>query len=775
MQQFKIYLTLFFLLFSFGGAFAQTPLQTVRGKVIDATTQKGLSEANVSLIGTTYQTATDTTGAFRFEEVPPGRYVLVASFIGFETYTQPGLLVESGKEVVIEIKLEATPSPLEEVVITGNRSSLALSQPLSRRTITIEETLRYPATFFDPARLAGSFAGVAAANDQANGISVRGNSPNSMSWWLEGVQIVNPNHTSNAGTFNDRVTQNGGGVNILSAQLLGNTNFHTGVFPVSFGNAIGGVLDMRLREGNNENLEFTGQAGLIGLDFAVEGPFSKDSDASYLVNYRYSTIGLLSSLGVPLGDEEINFQDLSFHLSFPLKNGAKLRVFGLGGMSENIFEAERDTSAWEFEKDRKDINFDSRMGALGAVLTVPIRNGIWNTTLAGSALESSRTAVTLDNNFEPRVATTDNDQLFQSRLSLHTRLQQRLSSRFRLDAGIIATNETGEIQTFADDPFIDIDDRINSWLIQPYVDLTWFMTNKFRVEAGWHSLYSSLSEELSLGPRLALRYELNGHQNISLSVGRYSQQQAYQLLLSNDVVNLGFTNSTQVVAGYRTGLGKWGVLDMEGFYQRLTDVPISATPNSFSALNYVSGIPADILINEGEGENYGLEMTWSKALRDDYFFLVNGTLYESRYIGSDDVWRSTRYNGNFIVNLTGGREKQWKRSDGRLYSLGTHARVAYLGGFRDSPIDRSASADFNRTIYQDDLAFTLQQDNYFRIDFRIYYKRNKANFSSTLALDIQNLTNQANVAFSYFDTEKQDIVIQEQLGIIPVLSYKIEF
>ncbi|MCB0583823.1 MAG: TonB-dependent receptor, partial [Phaeodactylibacter sp.] len=111
----------------------------------------------------------------------------------------------------------------------------------------VEETRRFPATFYDPARLSTAFAGVVNDNDQANGLVVRGNSPNSLIWRLEGLDIVNPNHTSNAGTFSDRPTRNGGGVNILSAQMLGTSHFYTGAFPASYGNALSGVLDMRLR------------------------------------------------------------------------------------------------------------------------------------------------------------------------------------------------------------------------------------------------------------------------------------------------------------------------------------------------------------------------------------------------------------------------------------------------------------------------------------------------------------------------------------------------
>ena len=66
-------------------------------------------------------------------------------------------------------------------------------------------------------------------------------------------------------------------------------------------------MDMNLRKGNSSESEWTAQAGLIGIDIANEGPISDNSDASYLINYRYSTLGLLSAMGVDLGDERIGF------------------------------------------------------------------------------------------------------------------------------------------------------------------------------------------------------------------------------------------------------------------------------------------------------------------------------------------------------------------------------------------------------------------------------------------------------------------------------------
>ncbi|MDB4443674.1 carboxypeptidase-like regulatory domain-containing protein, partial [Saprospiraceae bacterium] len=280
--------------------------QTIRGYVYDGYTHNPLQGASVSLVKTQIGTTTDLEGTYRLDEVPVGRYSLQISFVGYETLTIAEILLESGKELVLEIALKESSSSLTEVVVKSTTPNLRDKILPSAEVLSIEETLRLPATFYDPARLVLSYAGVATNNDQANHMIIRGNSPNNMSWRLEGVEIVNPNHTSNAGTSSDRPSRNGGGVNMLSAQLLGNSTFMRGAFSAQYGNALSGIMDMNFRKGNNEKHEFTGQIGVIGIDLAAEGPLFKKNGATYLINYRYSTLGLLGSAGVDLGDEAIN-------------------------------------------------------------------------------------------------------------------------------------------------------------------------------------------------------------------------------------------------------------------------------------------------------------------------------------------------------------------------------------------------------------------------------------------------------------------------------------
>ena len=270
----KKYFSIFtFLLLSFT-SHAQTLTQTIRGTVVDKVSKTTLPGASIMLVNSNplIGTTTDPDGNFKLNLIPIGTHALHISFVGYKEITIPNIIVNSGKEVVLTIPIEEDVTQLDEIIV---RPDLEKNKPIndmatvSTRTFSVEETRKFAAAVNDPARAAVSFAGVVSADDGSNSISIRGNSPFGLLWRMEGVDIPNPNHFADIGS-------SGGGISILSSQLLANSDFSTGAFPAEYGNALAGVFDLNLRKGNNEKREYTVQAGFLGVDIAAEGPFSKN-------------------------------------------------------------------------------------------------------------------------------------------------------------------------------------------------------------------------------------------------------------------------------------------------------------------------------------------------------------------------------------------------------------------------------------------------------------------------------------------------------------------
>lgn len=774
----------FLFLLTAGFCHAQTLTSTLRGNVRDIDTQKPLPGAAIQLVESEKGTTANATGDFRFDQLTTGRYLLRVSYMGYETVEVPELLLESGKEKVVEVRLTQAGRQLDAAIVRSTRP-IAFN---SIQTITPEQTLRYAATYLDPARVATSFPGVATSNDQANGLVIRGNSPNGMQWRLEGVEIVNPNHTSNAGTFSDRATQTGGGVNILSTQLLSDSYFLNGAFPAEYGNALSGVLDMRLRKGNNEKTEFTAQAGLIGFDVAAEGPFSKNSKASYLVNYRYSFTGLLDALGVSFGGESISYQDLSFNIYLPTKKAGDFTLYGMGGMSQNTFKASLDTSEWVFQKDGFDIDFKSKMGALGITHTLQVgAKTSLKSVLVASALENSRSGYQHSLSNTSNRYLTEQDASTKTRVSFTTSLSHRLNARHLLKGGTFLTFQADSVKSITRD---DVSEgKIQGLIIQPYLTWQWQPAPRLTADLGLHYLHYTYNNTESLESRAALRYQASPRTSFSLSYGLHSQLQQPPVYLSViDVVRgadeqpnrrLGPTKAHHFVAGYQQAFGSSANLKVEAYLQNIFNVPIfTADPTlaerplpTFSTLNQVEGFVHLPLHNAGTGRNYGVEASFQKYLTNDFYLLVSGSLYNSTYVAGDGVRRNTRYNGNHTFSMTAGREL--KTQENGIWGL--NARILWMGGFRDSPINVEASREEGKTVYALQEAFTLKMKDYFRPDLRIYWKKNHPKYSRTLALDIQNVSGTQNEAFSYYDILQRQLVKQYQLGLIPILSYRWEF
>ncbi len=776
---------------------AQTLTQTLRGTVTDAVTAHPLPGATVVLLNTTppLGTSTDSAGDFILGNVPVGRYQLQVSYLGYEVLTLAEIQLSSGRQTVQDVQLRERSESLGEVVVQAQGRGAVLPHPVSVRTITVEEQFRFPATFYDPARLASSYPGVATQDDQANHISIRGNSPNAVRWRLEGVDIVNPNHTANAGNFSDRPSSAGGGVNILSAQVLGTSSFLTGAFPAGYGNVLGGVLDMRFREGNDCRQQYVAQAGLIGLEVAVEGPLGAEGGRSkvegglstlhplpsYLINYRYSFTGLLGVVGIDFGGEEIAFQDVSFHLNFPTKNAGEFGLFGLGGKSKNIFRSPLDSAKITEDKERFDIDFHSQMGAIGLTHVLPIgKKTVLRSVAAISALEHQRTADLVA--FTPEKMRWDEDDISESKLAFSSIFSKKINARQQLRAGLQATLEGSTFRTLYTDNFgaSELAGELDGWLLQPFAEWVFRLSPNLEWTMGLRLSHFTFAPNVTpLEPRTSLSFSPNERQRFSLAYGLHSQAhlpQVYAVADASVKHGLGLLRSHHAVAAWRQTF-KSLVLTTEIYYQHLFDVPVSALPaDNFSVVNLAGydGLRGQQLTTGGTARNYGLDVSLQRFFTGGSYGLASGSVYRSLYTAADGKERPTRWDGRYLVSLTSGREKV-KEKNGRIRTWGANSRIVWLGGFFDRQVAVAASEAAGRTVFLPGNTYSERLGSYFRFDLRLYLRWERPGRSSLLSLDIQNLFNEENDAYRFYDSVQQRSMVRKQLGLIPVLSWRGEF
>ncbi|WP_428657883.1 TonB-dependent receptor [Runella sp.] len=777
----------FLFLFCVYSTHAQTLTQTIRGVILDKNIQTPIVGATVILVGSApiKGTITDAEGSFQLTQVPIGRQTIKITSMGYKEMLMSNVVVNAGKELILNAGLEEDITQLSEITV---KPTLEKDKPLnematvSARTFSVEETQRYAAAINDPARMATAYAGVIAADDGGNNIVIRGNAPNGLLWRMEGIDIPNPNHFSSLGAA-------GGGVSILSAQVLTNSDFMTGAFPAEYGNALSGVFDLKLRKGNNQKREYTIQAGLLGLDVAAEGPFSKNYKGSYLINYRYSTLELLTKLGLPLGDFAQRFQDISYNISLPTNKLGKFTLFGFGGLSNSIGESKADSTLWKTNGDKRfEENFKSNTGAWGATHAINLnKKAFLKTVILYSVYQNGfhQQRYTNEYTLEPRY----DESYMLRKLAVSSTFNYKFNPQLALRAGAIWSHQSYDLFREAWNSDLKKMERVlasngQTGTLQAFAQFNYKLSEKLTANLGVHTLALLLNNSRSVEPRGSIKWDLASGQSLAFGYGIHSQMHPLSFylysnkLLDADInypnINIGFTKAQHFVLSYDRLLNEHTRLKIETYYQSLYNVPVSADKrNAFSLLNATDGFVERRLANNGKGRNYGIELTLERFLHNNFYYMLSGSLFKSEYMGSDELWRSTRFDGGAAGNFLIGKE--WLTGRNKNNVLGVNLKTTYVGGFRATPIDLAASHQKGETVTIDSQTNSQTLAAYFRSDIRVSWKRNRSGFTSTLSLDIQNVTNRENMYGHYYDSNLDAIRTAYQLPLVPVLNYRIEF
>lgn len=767
---------------------AQTIYQTVRGTVVDKISQTPIPGAVIQVMNmdSAMVATTDGNGKFSFDKVPVGKQSLNITYMGYKPSALQNLSVNSGKELVLNINLEEDVKQMNEVEVTAKvekNKPLNEMSTVSTRAFSVEETQKFAAAANDPGRMALAFAGVISGPDGNNMISIRGNSPNGLLWRMEGVEIPNPNHFSNVGT-------SGGGISILSAQLLNNSDFSTGAFAAEYGNALSGVFDLKLRKGNNQKREYTFQLGVLGADIAAEGPFKKGYDGSYLINYRYSTLSVLGKIGVPLGDAITNFQDLSFNIYLPTKKVGAFSMFGFGGISDQTSYAKKDSLKWEEDEWlRYNSKFYANTGAIGLTNTKLFSNQSYlKTALVFSGTQNGDIEKKLGKDYT--TLTKEYEQNFiQSKVTLSSVYTQKINAKSNVRTGFILNQLGYDLSQRDMGDSTVLMERINvkgsTQTAQAFFQWNYKLRPKLTSNVGLHYFQLLLNNANSVEPRASLKYELTQKNVLTMGYGLHSQLQpigVYFAKKQNDDnsfstpnKNLELSKAHHIVLGYDRIINDFSHIKTEVYYQHLFNVPISTDKTStYSMLNATDGYNTDPLVNKGLGRNMGLELTYERFLHKNLYYILSTSLYDSKYKAANDVWYNTRFNTNYAVTFTAGKE--WTLSEKRKSRIiGFNIKSIYVGGYRYTPIDLPASVAAGQTKFETKKTFENKNPDYYRLDIRISVKRNYKKVTSTLALDIQNTTNRKNVGGQYFDMKTGSVKYWYQTPLLPLLSYRLEF
>ncbi len=789
--------------------------QTVRGVILDEDSKTPLFGAAVIVLNTDPMigVATDDQGRFRLEAVPVGRIELKLSYLGYEEKTISNIVINSGKEVVLNLSMRESVFSLNQVTVRPDvEKGKALNEMslIGVRSISPEESNRYAGPFNDPSRIASNYSGVAATQDGSNDIIVRGNSPKYLQWRLEGVQITNPNH------FNDQNGVSAGGISALNNSLLATSDFYTGAFSPEYGDVLSGIYDVKLRAGNNEQFEGSFGLGLLGTDLTFEGPFKKGYGGSYLVNYRYSTVALIKDLGLVDVDGVPKFQDATFKIQLPTKSMGTFSIFGLAGLSGSLLEDVQTIDEWTAGDSprqpnvvEQDYETQSHLVNVGLNHTLILNEKSYlKTTLAVSrdgisddVFESNLINIYDDSGAILRDSITNKQQKYKARLKQTTyrgaiSYHNKINAKNKIQVGTKYNlfdydNEQNLLQNDLVSRVTLLDFEENISTVRNFIAWKHRFNKDISMVAGVHNMNVLFNRKSTIETRVAFNWRASKRSSFSAGYSQHStmesvhnyfakvEQEDGSIIEPNR--DLDLLKARHYLLSYERRFSKNLSAKVELYYQDLYNLPVENNDTSFYAtINEGLDYRYVDLVNEGTGENYGVEFTLERFFASNYYFLVNASLYNSTYKSLEGVERNTQYNGNYLVNVLCGKEfVNLGKKDNQV--LGLNARMFFGGGKRYIPLLRNADGELavdpaNNNYWDYEKAYEDKIEDVYHLTISTSYKWNKPKATYELWFNLDNITdNQGRLSEYYDENEPNSIGYVTQFGFFPNLMLRVYF
>jgi outer membrane receptor protein involved in Fe transport len=484
------------------------------------------------------------------------------------------------------------------------------------------------------------------------------------------------------------------------------------------------------------------------------------------------------------------WQDLSFKVFLPTKNMGRFSVWGLGGISEAGEYAVKDTSEWNYRDDAFEDNEKHTIGIAGITHNYLFNDSkTYIKTVASYSYTMNNVMEDSLNSEYDRTLLKQEDFIYNTFI-INSYVNHKFNARNVLRIGAAYQDKSYNLhvldlneETHLQETKIKSDGRTG--MAESFVQWQYRINDKIDLNTGLHYTYLALNDDFAVEPRMGLKWKINCKNTLNLGAGLHSRVEAISIYLAEQTLedgtviypntDLRLTKAAHFVLGYSWNFAPDFMLKTEVYYQYLYDVPVvpGDTTHVKSTLNFSSGFTNENLVNDGTGRNYGVELTLEKFFSHDWYMLTTASFFESKYTMPDGIERNTFFNSKYIFNVVGGKE--FKVGSEKQNIIGLNLRTIWRGGYRTVPVDLEASQQQHAEVRIFDEAFESKVPDYFRVDLGVSYRKNKPDWVWVLSLDIQNLTNRANIWDEEFNPEMNAMERTYMVGLVPVLNYRIEF
>ena len=831
MKFFKGFLLVSILLVSNSNLFSQQ--NYINGEVTDAKTKEPLMGATVVVNELKGVGATSGQNGKFLIRVTAGSYSITVSSIGYQTVVKTDVIVTSGSEAHVLIKMEETSIELRQVVVKADYFDKATKDNnLSTVVLGAEEIRRSPGSAQDFQRILQGMAGVSFSNDQTNELLVRGGSPNENLTVFDNMEIHSTNHYPNE--YNS-----GGPINMINVDLIEDIQFSTGGFISKYGDKLSSVMNITSREGTRNNL-LNGNFNLsmAGYGAVMEGRIN-GGQGSWIVSARKSFLDLITgAIGLTAVPRYYDFQ---FKAAYDLSRIHKLTWSGIYGNDKILIDGEPESTdlsmAWKSDSiglQRADVK--QSQYATGLTLKSLWNNSIYSVmTLYYNNYHNDINAL---ENFTERfyngAGKLSSSRILAKRLLFsdnHDNGQAFFKGEFVWNlskfqeinfGGSMGTgNFRQNLYVTGDSARFFVNGQWSNPVIQkpasPTFDILFFdnyktyayVNDKFKllddrmiINLGLRYDYFSYSTQGNLSPRLSMTYYLvPALTNINFAYGEYYQSQNYPTYgdrYHTDINKyLKDTHARHLVLGFEHIPLDGLKLTLEAYYKQYSDIPVSAVFVNFNDRT----LRSDQNLSLGKQRAYGFDlMLQQKLVKDIYGTLSYSRMWskmEDPRVGYEGLQYTSDYDFPHVLTLIVGKRFAGLRdeiSSMPFYikypsyilpfsnDMEISLRWRFASGKPYTPFQyitteqhSEGSARWGKgTWVPTDELNSVRYPDYHRLDLSINSRYNFQKWNLLIFLSVENIYNRKNIALYQYNSDGTVDTIY-QFSLFPVAGIELEF
>ncbi len=647
----------------------------------------------------------------------------------------------------------------------------------SKITLSATELLKTAGSGGDPLVAITALPGITAAKEGSAKVYMRGSNGNDNITWVNNTPVGYLYHF-------------GGFKSTINPLLIEDINVFLGGFPVQYGDALGGVVDAKLRAPKNDRMNYQFDISTVNASFLVEGPIGKSGKDSFFVSGRRSYIDLILSPST-FNRDSANDEDADQFILVPrfYDFQALYRRQLKGGYIDTYFFSAGDE--FEFKFGKKSINSDPLLaGQVSEKISYKAAgvtwkqnwNSRWN-SISSLAVSQDRSADRIggDAKGNPFFANVEEKSLyFQSEFRWQTREQSLTSFGVSTGYSKAPVKLYAPLRSNVDDPGFDITTqpkfRFNKTLtaaeFSPYIKHREQWTDKFSTQFGLR--YTNIEvaggfHTHKFSPRFALEYKLTPDTLLSAAWGKYIQMpDGEQIIKTLGNPALLMTEAEHRILGIEHRINSLYTVKAEVYQKPMKNLVITLDEN----------LPPKNQVNKGTGEAYGFDIflkrkpnqgktgwvsfSWAKSTRKNEITGVTRDFIGDQPLALTAVW------GQPFGD-------DWKRWDWSVKAQARSGRpyTKTTGRFREDSNDPES-----RWIPEFGKYNAERLPNYYRVDLRIareiLFNRSKLK----VYLDVQNVTFARNIVGFEYGDEYENIdnpTVVSSLPFFPFIGMEMEF